>query len=144
MILYLIKRLLQIGLLAFLLIQLVPYGRDREAPLRIVEPKWDSPRTRELARRACFDCHSNQTRWPWYAWIAPGSWLMQNDVEEGRDHLNFSEFDQRQRNADEAADQVRSGEMPLWQYTLLHPEARLSDTEAEELARGLERTFSDE
>lgn len=74
-----------IGLLGLLLaIQLVPYGRDHSNPPGRTEPSWDSPATRELARRACFDCHSNETEWPAYASIAPASWLAQYDVDEGR------------------------------------------------------------
>jgi len=138
------KRLFHAGLVGFGLIQLVPYGRDHDAPVVIHEPEWDSPRTRELAKRACFDCHSNQTRWPWYGWIAPVSWLLQRDVDEGRAHLNFSEFDKRQRHAEDTADELRSGEMPPWFYLPLHAEARLSEIETEELARGFERTFSDD
>jgi mono/diheme cytochrome c family protein len=65
--------------------QLVPYGRDHDNPPVAAEPTWDTPTTRELARRACFDCHSNETQWPWYSNIAPLSWLIQRDVEEGRD-----------------------------------------------------------
>jgi len=138
------KWLKRIGLAALVflaLIQLVPYGRGREVHDSTVEPAWDSPRTRELAVRACFDCHSNRTQWPWYAWVAPMSWLVQHDVDEGREHLDFTRFDQRQRNASECADQLRSDEMPLWQYVLLHPDARLDDKEREELASGFERTF---
>ncbi len=136
-----LKRLLSVLVLLLALVQFVPYGRSHAARASAQEPKWDSPRTRELAARACFDCHSNQTHWPWYSWVAPASWLMQNDVDEGRKHLDFSAFDQRQRNAGECADQLRSGEMPPWQYKPLHPKARLSDAEREELARGFERTF---
>src|SRR5687767_12746271 len=65
----------------FGVLQLVPYGQAHTNPPIIAEPLWDSPRTRELARRACFDCHSNETRWPWYANVAPFSWVMQNHVE---------------------------------------------------------------
>ncbi|HUR27303.1 MAG TPA: heme-binding domain-containing protein [Planctomycetota bacterium] len=135
------KRVLIVGLALFLLIQLVPYGRGRAVHPETAEPKWDSPRTRELAVRACFDCHSNQTHWPWYTWIAPASWLVQHDVDEGREHLDLTLFDQRQRNADECADQLRTGEMPPWQYLLLHPKARLDDAERVELAEGFEQTF---
>ena len=60
----------------FLLIQLVPFGRDHTNPPVVQEPNWDSPATRELAQRACFDCHSNETVWPWYSNIAPVSWLV--------------------------------------------------------------------
>jgi hypothetical protein len=59
------------------------YGRDHSNPPVRIEPRWDRARTRELAVRACFDCHSNQTRWPWYSHVAPISWLVQHDVEEG-------------------------------------------------------------
>src|SRR5688572_4490999 len=110
------KRIGYAALAVLVLIQFWPYGRGlATSGTPAVEPQWDSPRTRELAVGACFDCHSDQTVWPWYGRVAPFSWLMQHDVEEGREHLNFSRFDQRQRNADECADQVRSGEMPLWQ-----------------------------
>jgi len=135
------KWVFRVVLALLALIQLVPYGRDRATHPDGKEPDWDSPRTRELALRACFDCHSNLTHWPWYTWIAPASWLVQHDVDEGREHLDFTQFDKRQRNAGECADQVRSGEMPLWQYELMHPRARLSDAERDELADGLERMF---
>ena len=122
-------------------IQFVPYGRDHTNPPVGAEPPWDAPTTRELAHRACFDCHSNETRWPKYANVAPISWLVQNDVDGGRRHLNFSEWDKPQRHAKDAVDQVRTKEMPLWYYTPLHPEAKLTAQEREQLAVGLERTL---
>ena len=122
-------------------IQFVPYGRAHENPPVAAEPRWDSPATRELARRACFDCHSNETRWPAYAYVAPVSWQLQNDVEGGRFHLNFSEWQRSQRHAKDAADKVRNRNMPLWYYALVHPPARLSSAEREQLAAGLERTI---
>ncbi len=128
----------------FVLIQAVPYGREHSNPPVAKEPAWDSPRTRELVVRACFDCHSNETRWPWYSHVAPFSWLVTHDVTEGREKLNFSEFDRRQRKAREAAEEVREGEMPLWTYLLAHSEARLSDAEKADLIRGLEATFGAE
>jgi Haem-binding domain len=72
-----------------LLIQVVPYGRDHTNPPMHVEPSWDDPRTRELTLRACFDCHSNQTIWPWYSNIAPISWLIQRDVKKGAPGIEF-------------------------------------------------------
>jgi mono/diheme cytochrome c family protein len=120
--------------------QVVPYGRDYTNPAVAAEPAWDSRETREIAERACFDCHSNQTTWPGYARIAPGSWLIARDVTEGREHLNFSEWQRVQDHADDAAEVVREEEMPPLQYRLLHPEARLTDEERERLARGLEAT----
>jgi hypothetical protein len=126
------------------LLQLVPYGRSHTNPPVTAEPAWDSPRTRELAARACFDCHSNETEWPWYSHIAPVSWLVQHDVDEGREHMNLSEFDRPQDDADEAAEMVAEGEMPPWFYLPLHAHARLSDAEQRELQRGLAATLGGE
>lgn len=113
---------------------------ERTNPPVVAEPKWDSPRTRELARRACFDCHSNQTTWPWYSRVAPVSWLVVHHVDEGREHLNFSAVDGGERVA-EIAEEIREGGMPTPDYALMHPEARLSPAEKDSLILGLERTF---
>ena len=125
-------------------IQAVPYGRAHSNPPVTGEPTWDSPRTEELARRACFDCHSNESVWPWYSNVAPMSWVLTLHVDGGRDELNFSEWGaRRQDGADEAAEAVRDGEMPTWDYVLAHPEARLSASEQRELIDGLVATFGD-
>ncbi|HZP36396.1 MAG TPA: heme-binding domain-containing protein [Methylomirabilota bacterium] len=121
-------------------IQLVPYGRRHTNPPGRVEPPWDSPATRALAVRACYDCHSNETVWPWYSHVAPMSWLAQRDVEEGRRKLNFSEWDRPQKDAHESAKTVRNGEMPPWFYVPLHPDARLTAEETRALIAGLEAT----
>ncbi len=123
-------------------IQLVPYGRAHTNPPVRREPAWDSPTTRELAVRACYDCHSNQTTWPWYASLAPGSWLIQRDVEDGRRKLNFSEWDRPQREARKVNREVGRGQMPPWYYVLLHAQAGLSDGEKQTLIRGLEATIA--
>jgi hypothetical protein len=123
------------------LMQFVPYGRDHRNPAASAEPAWDSPRTRELAERACFACHSNETKWPWYSNVAPISWYVRHDVEEGRLKLNFSEWDRPQEEADEAAEAVMEGEMPPDSYTWLHGDARLSAEERDALIRGLIATF---
>ena len=125
-----------------LAIQLVPY-RPRSNPPVLGEPAWDSPRTRALFLRACKDCHSNETEWPWYAAIAPGSWLMRWDVEEARSHFNVSEWGRKKNHGDEAAEMVRKGEMPLWYYRPFHPEARLSERDRKALIAGLVATFGD-
>jgi hypothetical protein len=142
------KKILRRTLLAlaavFVLIQFYPYGREHTNPPGRTEPEWDSPRTRELVAAACFDCHSNQTHWPWYASIAPASWLVQHDVEEGRRHLNFHEFDKRQRHAGESADEVEAGAMPLYYYTWLHPASRLASADRAALIAGLQKTFNEE
>ena len=107
---------------AVLLVQLVPYGRSHANPPVTQEPNWDSPRTQELAARACLDCHSNETKWPWYSNVAPVSWRIQNHVDEGRATLNLSRMDRPQEEAHEAAEAVSSGEMPPKDYLLAHPE----------------------
>jgi hypothetical protein len=130
------------GLLgSFLLIQAVPYGREHTNPPVTGEPAWDAPQTRTLARLACFDCHSNETVWPAYASIAPMSWLVQRDVDEGRAVLNFSEWPRLQQEAKEAAEEVLEGEMPPVAYRLVHAHARLSAIDRNQLAQGLARTF---
>lgn len=127
----------------FVLIQIVPYGRDHTNPPVTQEVKWDSPRTRDLAVGACYDCHSNLTTWPWYSNVAPMSWLIQKDVDEGREILNFTEWDRPQESeSDEIVEVVREGEMPPWQYEPLHPAGRLSSSEQEELALWLARTLA--
>jgi hypothetical protein len=135
-------RLLRWGLLIvlalFVLVQLVPYGRAHDNPPVGPQPPWDA-RTAELARSACMDCHSNETTWPWYSHVAPVSWLVQYDVESGREHLNFSQWGSSEEEGEDLVETVREGEMPPWFYPLMHRDARLSATEKDELARGLER-----
>jgi len=132
-----VVRVLLAAVVLFLLIQLIPYGRDHTNPPVRQEVKWNSTLTHDLAVRACYDCHSNETVWPWYSNIAPISWLVQHDVEEGRQKLNFSEFDKPQPNASRAADDVQTGRMPRWYYTLLHPDSNLSSQSKDQLIQGL-------
>ena len=132
---------LVVGLLAvFALVQLVPYRRNHSNPAVVAEPQWDSPQTRDLAVRACFDCHSNETEWPWYSNLAPVSWLLQRDVDEGRSHLNFSEWNLPQGEAHDVAEVVSEGEMPPWFYLPLHASARLTPAEKQALVAGLQNT----
>jgi len=137
-----VKRILTFiiaGLIALgLLIQLIPYGHSHPNPPVNVEPNWDSPETRALAQRACFDCHSNQTRWPWYSNIAPASWLVYRDVTEGRMHINFSDWNRPdEQHVDEFQEVFDKNSMPPANYLLLHPEARLSTEEKQTLFDGL-------
>ena len=129
-----------VGVLGLLLIQLVPYGREHTNPEVVTEPAWDSPATRATAVMACFDCHSNQTVWPWYSNIAPISWLVQRDVDEGREHLNFSEWNTTQGAAAPAS--VEFDKMPPWRYVLAHPEANLSDADKAAFIEGLKATLN--
>ena len=89
-----------------------------------------------ILRRACYDCHSNETRWPLYSYIAPISWLVVGHVNEGRGDLNFSEwptfdFELQELALSDIAEQVSEGKMPLQSYTLIHRDAKLSDEERE-------------
>jgi hypothetical protein len=118
------------------LIQFVPYGRNHQNPTVVREPTWSSHETRTLAVHACFDCHSNESVWPWYSSIAPVSWLVQRDVEEGRSKLNFSEWNSTQEPGD-AAETISNGTMPPIYYVWLHPRATLSETEKQALIDGL-------
>jgi len=137
------KATLAVGVV-FLLIQLVPYGRAHTNPPRTGEPSWSAPRTRQLFLNSCGDCHSNETRWPWYSHVAPASWLVQRDVEEGRSHFNVSEWGREGNEGDEAAEELESGEMPPWFYLPLHPEARLSAADEQALLSGLRATFGED
>ncbi len=130
-----------VGLLG--LIQLLPVGAPLTNPPVAAEPAWDSPRTRELFYRACADCHSNTTVWPWYSHVAPASWLVAHDVAEGREHLNVSEWNRPQKDAPKAAGEVRRGQMPLRVYVLAHPETRLAPADRDALIAGLVATFGD-
>ena len=136
-----IKYLLM-SIVAFGVIQLIPYGKDHNNPPVLNKVKWDSPKTKELFVRACMDCHSNNTKWPWYSDIAPISWLVAYDVNEGREHFNISMIGHQNKNeTDEAYKELQDGEMPPLQYILNHPEANLNDEETALLVKGLKRTF---
>jgi hypothetical protein len=126
---------------AFVLVQAVPYGRSHSNPPVQAEPRWDSTQTRVLAQRACFDCHSNLTTWPWYSNVAPVSWLVQRDVNGGRAALNFSTWNLPQDGAGDAVEAVSGGAMPPWFYVLLHPKAKLSSADKQALAAGLAATL---
>ena len=126
----------------FALVQLVPYGRTHSNPPVIEEPRWDSPHTRELAVRACFNCHSNQTRWPWYANLAPVSWVVQFDVETARSVINFSEWNHSYDLAPASGLSVMTDNMPTLKYRMAHPEASLTEQEKRDLARGLDAMLS--
>lgn len=122
-----------------IVIQLVPVERTNPPVTR--EIRWNAPETAEIARRACYDCHSNETVWPWYAYVAPVSWRVAEHVEHGREHMNFSEWDTPNEDADEIVEVLEEGEMPLPDYLRLHAEARLTDEELEAFIQGVEATL---
>ncbi|BAJ62946.1 heme-binding domain-containing protein [Anaerolinea thermophila] len=128
-------------LIVFGVLQVIPVEAVQKNPAVIAEPAWDSPQTREMFMRACGDCHSNETAWPWYSRIAPASWLIVRDVREGRNKLNVSEWGIRKNEADEVRKVIENGSMPPWFYLPMHPEARLSAQEKQALILGLENSL---
>lgn len=138
-----VKRIVIALVVVWVLLQVYSLvGINRTNPAIVQEVKWDSPATRDLAKRACFDCHSNETTWPWYSYVAPVSIRVANHVVEGRQHLNFSDWTQPNENAEEMEKQITRDFMPLSDYLLMHAEAKLSDTEQQALIDGLKATLA--
>lgn len=128
---------------AFVFLQFIPQDEALANPPVVREPNWDSAETRALAKRACFDCHSNETDWPWYARVQPMSMMMQQDIAAARSLMNFSEWkDVTFITADLIEKKLRAGEMPLPEYVLMHPDAKLTDAEIDALVAGLRKTFA--
>ena len=121
------------GLLLFASLMSLPHQSTRAgAPL--LEGAHISPRVRAIIERSCRDCHSESTDYPWYSYVAPVSWLINKDVKRGREHLNFSTWNEysvirRERCLSEIANQVQDGGMPLPSYTLIHRHAKLSEAD---------------
>jgi hypothetical protein len=131
---------LGVGIALFGALQLVPLERSNPAVA------FDLPAPPPIAktlRRSCYDCHSHETRWPWYAYVAPASWLVVYDVSEARSKLNFSTWksyrpDKRDRLLEEVLEETEEQRMPPAYYRLLHPEAGLSPAEREVLRQWVE------
>jgi len=102
--------------------------------------QWDSVETERLWNTACADCHSNETVYPWYSYVAPVGWLVAHDTHEGRSELNVST--NHRIDVEEMVEVIREGEMPLPIYTITHTDARLSDAEQQALINGLQTTFA--
>ena len=94
---------------------------------------------RDILQRSCYDCHSNETVWPWYSRVAPASWIVGRDVRQARQHLNFSTWNRlnaadREHALEEILDEVEAGDMPMSIYLPLHPDARLTDADTRLIA----------
>jgi hypothetical protein len=135
------RRLLRwivLGLVAlFVLVQFVPVERANPP---VVSEVAASAEVRAILKRSCYDCHSHETRWPWYSRVAPVSWWVVSHIDEARGDLNFSEWPSLDFELQELAfrdieQQIVKGEMPLWSYTLVHRDARLSEAERAALLR---------
>jgi 2-polyprenyl-6-methoxyphenol hydroxylase-like FAD-dependent oxidoreductase len=134
-----IERIVAAGAVVLVLIQVVPMSRSNPP---ITQDVAAPPQVESILRRGCYDCHSNETRWPWYAHVAPVSWLVIRDVNRGRKHLNFSAWDKYTGDPETVILKLRNidkvnhhGTMPLWYYLPEHSAARLSDADHEVLAR---------
>jgi len=96
-----------------------------------------------ILKTSCYDCHSNETNYPWYSYVAPVSWLVGKDIREGREELNFSEWESlskinKAKHLDNIIDEVSDGDMPMNIYTIIHTDAKLSSEEIEQLANWAE------
>lgn len=136
-----IKKLLAVIAALFVLAQLVRPARVNPTvdPAKTLQATARvTPEVAAILDRACRDCHSSETRWPWYSQVAPVSWLVANHVDDGRRHLSFSrwadyDLPKRLDKLDEMCKEVREGTMPDSTYLLLHAEARLMDADKETL-----------
>ena len=141
------KWVVSIGLVAiagFALIQLVPYGWTHSNPPVVQDAPWPDAASEAIARESCYSCHSNETDWPVYSYVAPMSWLVRADVDKARDELNFSDWDESRGDADKAVESIEDGAMPLPRYTMIHRSARLTDAEAQHLIAALEQMDDDD
>lgn len=126
-----IYAVLGLVLVAAIGIQFKPVNRSNPPVTMVVDAP---PEVLAILKRSCFDCHSNETVWPWYSRVAPMSWKVADHVRVGRKHLNFSTWDQydaedRADIFEETWEEVEKGEMPLLDYLRLHPEAKLSEAD---------------
>ncbi len=135
-----ITKKILIGLLIiFVIIQLVPANRpdtSMDTTNDIIATENVSGEVASILHKACYDCHSNQTRYPWYSYVAPVSWLVAKDTREAREEINFSEWATLSKRKkikilDEMGEEVEEGEMPMKIYTIIHRDADLSDEERE-------------
>ena len=127
------KKALIIFIVILVAIQFIPI--DKTNP--IVTAELDASREIvSVLKRSCYDCHSNETVWPWYSNIAPVSWLVASDVNDARAHLNFSKWENLSRKdrvkmKEEIWEEIEDEKMPLWKYNILHPDASLKQKDKE-------------
>jgi Haem-binding domain len=122
----------------FLATTLTAFGGMQLVPVERTNPPAEDdirtpPDVNAILRRSCYDCHSHETRWPWYAHVAPVSWLVAKDVREGREAVNFSLWRQGEQEVDEIVEEVKEGEMPMKIYLLTHGDAKVNEAEVKVL-----------
>ncbi|GEN77122.1 heme-binding domain-containing protein [Chryseobacterium hagamense] len=129
------KKVLLVILVAFIIIQFFPIDKTNPAPtpgMDFIKIKNTPPEVASILNRSCYDCHSNETRYPWYSNIAPSSWILKNHIDEGRKELNFSTFavyepKRQAHKLQECIEMVEKKEMPLPSYFIGHQDAKLTD-----------------
>jgi len=129
------KKVLTVLLVAFIIIQFFPIDKTNPAPtpgMDFLRIKNTSPEIAKIINSSCYDCHSNETKYPWYSNFAPASWFLQNHIKEGRKHLNFSTFAMYEpkiqaHKLQECIEMLEKKEMPLESYFIGHQEAKLTD-----------------
>lgn len=137
------KKFLIILFVVFILIQFFPIDKNNPEPTPVmdfIEIKNTPETTANIIRNSCYDCHSNESKYPWYSNVQPLAWFLKSHIDDGRKHLNFSTFAtyEPKRQAHklfEAVEMVENGEMPLDSYILAHPEADLTKTQKQELIK---------
>jgi uncharacterized membrane protein len=122
------KKILIALIIVLVGIQFIPVERTNPP----VKNEIDAPAdVKAILKKTCYNCHSNETNWVWYTKIAPASFLAVSDVNDGRKHLNFSEWDinKEMKAKEEIWDEVREEQMPPWQYRIFHSESKLTQEE---------------
>ncbi len=141
------KKILIIILVAFVIIQFFPIDTTNPAPtpgMDFLKIKNTTPEIAGIINASCYDCHSNETRYPWYAHISPASWLLRNHIDEGRKNLNFSTFAVYEpkiqaHKLQECIEMVERKEMPLESYFIGHQDAKLTDEQRKVLVNYFKR-----
>jgi uncharacterized membrane protein YgcG len=134
-----VLRALLVVVVVLVAMQLVPYGWKHSNPPVQADAPWPSAKAEAIARESCYSCHSNETKWPVYAYVAPMSWLVRSDVDDGRKALNFSTWGTGDNKAHDAEDMISTGEMPPSKYTIIHRKAKLTGAEKRTLIAALKQ-----
>jgi hypothetical protein len=124
-------------------VQFIPVQRNNPEVIADIEaPK----EVKQILKRACYDCHSNETQWPVYGYVAPVSWFINRDIKKGREYLNFSDWEnyqieKKEELRKEMHEEIEEHEMPLRRYVLMHKEAGLSTADMQILTAWIEKRF---
>jgi hypothetical protein len=148
-----IKKIFLYGFIAFLLLQFYQPARNTDhgkiLPVDITKMHHVPKNIENILQTSCFDCHSNNTNYPWYSYIQPARFILESDIKNGKEDLNFSEWGnyserKQQSKLDRIEKQIKSGEMPLPMYTLTHKKAILTSTQKDEIYNWINTLKKDE